>query len=71
MTSYNYTGVSMTFSATLTETTNTLDVVFSTMTGDPNGRAGEIAIQEAGGAPSLVASCGNVIDGGTKIRFVP
>jgi hypothetical protein len=72
MTSYNYTGVSMTFSATLTETTNTLDVVFSTMTGDPSGRSGEIAVQQNGGAPIKVySSCNTAIDGGTKVRFVP
>jgi hypothetical protein len=63
----------LTFSLFLNEGTNTIDVVYSSMTGDPaaRGNSATIGVQDIG-ATNTQHSCNmNAVMSGTAIRFTP
>jgi hypothetical protein len=72
---YNYTGVSFTFSAFLSETTNTVDFVYSTMTGTAAARGVDavIGMQSSTGARFNELACfqSGYLMSGVSIRFTP
>lgn len=65
---------SLTFSVVLYEGSDVIDVLFGTMTGDPNanGSSATIGVQDTTGSVATQYSCNSgVISTGTRIRFNP